>query len=84
MTPEEQKCIVCGITGAIRDKLCAQIDACAMPSDFDGFEIRWILERMFQAEGQHPYRYASAAEKARKRDFVRRMRRINSTRDRLG
>ena len=81
MTKDEQKQIARRICDSIRDKLCAQIDDGAMPADFDGFEIRWILEAMMADESvTRRDRFLAA----RKRTFQATMRRINSAQVRLG
>lgn len=75
----KQKEIVHTICDGLADKLCAQIDAGAMPSDFDGFEIRWLLEDMMQREANTDRRHAP-----RKRRFRAEVRKVNARRIILG
>ena len=82
MTSDEQKQIARMICDSLRDKLCAQIDDGAMPADFNGFEIRWLLADMAASESD--YRKHDRSYTARKREFKASMRRINSARVRLG
>lgn len=74
-----QKQIVRTICDGLADKLCAQIDAGAMPPDFDGFEIRWLLEEMMQRETLSGSRYA-----LRKRRFRAEVRKVNARKIVLG
>ena len=51
MDKADQKRIAEELTTRILNNLKDQIDADLMPSDFDGFEIRWLLADMFEREG---------------------------------
>lgn len=79
MDRTSQKQIARAICNGLADKLCAQIDAGAMPSDFDGFEIRWLLEDMMQREANTDRRHAP-----RKRRFRAEVRKVNARRIVLG
>lgn len=79
MDRNDQKRITRGVCQYLADKLCAQIDAGAMPSDFDGFEIRWLLEDMMQREANTDRRHAP-----RKRRFRAEVRKVNARRIILG
>ena len=79
MEKEQQKQIARGICSGLADKLCAQIDAGAMPPDFDGFEIRWLLEDMIQREANTDRWHAP-----RKRRFRVTLRKVNAYRIILG
>lgn len=74
-----QKQIVRTICDGLADKLCAQIDAGAMPPEFDGFEIRWLLEDMLQREASTDRRHTS-----RKRRFRSELRKVNARQIVLG
>jgi hypothetical protein len=51
MDKADQKRIAEELTTRVLNNLKDQIDADLMPSDFDGFEIRWLLADMFTREG---------------------------------
>ena len=74
-----QKQIVRTICDGLADKLSAQIDANAMPPDFDGFEIRWLLEDMMQREASTDRWHAP-----RKRRFRVTLRKVNARQIVLG
>lgn len=53
MDKADQKRIAEELTTRVLNNLKDQIDADLMPSDFDGFEIRWLLADMFEREGAY-------------------------------
>lgn len=45
MTPAQQKEIVRSLCDGVRDKMLKHIDACEVPDDWDGIELRqWFAE----------------------------------------
>jgi len=72
MTSEEKIAFVRGLAENVTCKLTSAISAGAIPEDWEGVELRWILERLFKEAARGTMR-----QPARKAAFTKKIYRIN-------
>jgi hypothetical protein len=65
MTKDEQKQFTKNLTGSIADKIIEQIDSGKIPENWDGVELRWLLQDLFSREA----RYYPDKRKSRWKDY---------------
>lgn len=65
MTSTEKKEFVRNLTESICTKLLQEIDTMKIPEDWDGIELRWLLEEEFKGEARYGNRKGS-----RRRNFL--------------
>lgn len=53
MTHNEKKEFVRNLTESICTKLLQEIDTMKIPEDWDGIELRWLLEEEFKGEARY-------------------------------
>jgi len=65
MTSTEKKEFVRNLTESICTKLFQEIDTMKIPENWDGIELRWLLEEEFKSEARYGNRKGS-----RRRNFL--------------
>ena len=76
MTQKEKIDFVNGLASNVAAKLVEAIDKDAIPEEWEGVELRWILERLFKEAARGTMR-----QPARKAAFTKKIYRINHDRD---
>lgn len=75
-TTAEKTEFVVGLCNTVANKLCNAIVNDAIPEEWEGVELRWILERLFREAARGTMR-----QPARKAAFTKKIYRINHDHD---